>query len=352
MNNRNKIFIALLVVILLLTGIGVWFVSFQSTNRVQSLNGKRPSASESKKQTAIDASNPSGTNALLPHTEKEKQDAKKRYEEEIRIREESVKSTKEQFRTPIIFYGKVIDENDQPVVGAEIKYSCNSIDVTLTQEVHYDGKVYSDASGMFKIDGIRGIDLGFQLSHPDYYNSVKNRTLVGYARGRDPNVPETPEAAWIFRMYKKKNPIAMVSGSGGVKVPPNGTPGIISCGKYGRLQAEYLGNPPPTYTGKPFEWLVRLSVPNGGIMEAGPEFNFEAPMSGYQPFIEINMKNTQQGWVESVRKNYFISFGQNFSRMNIYVNSGKEAFVSIDYLINPTLGDRNLESDPKKVIRQ
>lgn len=287
----------------------------------------------------------------IPITPAEQKEAKKRNEEEMRIREESVKNTRKQFRTPIVFFGKVIDEKNQPVVGAKVKYSANSIDPTLTQEVHYEGEVYSDAAGKFKIDGIMGVALGLnEVTHPGYYASTKNKDGAGYAMGRDPQVPDTEGKAWVFRMYKKKNPVALLSGSGGIKVPVNGTSGAIRLGSKDQLQVEAWASPPPKYTGKPFDWRVRLSVPGGGIVESTEEFNFEAPHSGYQPSIEIDMPSGKQGWSESVRKTYILKLGATYARMSTYVNSGQQVFVSVNYFINPN-GDRNLEYDPHKAIK-
>jgi hypothetical protein len=342
MSDRNKMLAGIFVLALLGLVLWIWFAP-PSPETVQPLS-PQPSPVESK------ATLPSSIPPIIT-TPVQMQEAKRLYEERVRIREESVKDTRLQFRTPIVFYGKVIDEKDQPVVGAEVKYGSNSIDPTLTKEVTYEGKVYSDNTGMFKIDDIKGVAVGFEITHPDYYASVKNRTLAGYAMGRDPNVPDTAEKAWVFRMYKKKEPIALISGSNGIKVPVNGTLGTIRLGAQGQMQVEAWASPPSQYTGKPFDWRVRLSIPGGGIIESNEEFNFEAPQNGYQSSIEINMPSGKDGWTESVRKTYILNLGGTYARMNTYVNSGKQIFVSVNYLINPTPGSRNLEYDPTKQIK-
>lgn len=340
MSDRNKFLGGMFVLALLVLGFWIWFVP-TSPEAIQP--PPQPLPVESK--AAIPSSIP-----RIPITPAEQKEVRKRNEEEVRIREESVKNMRKQFRTPIVFYGKVIDEKNQPVVGAQVKYSANSIDPTLTQEVHYEGEVYSDAAGKFKIDGIMGVALGLnEVTHPGYYASTKNKDGAGYAMGRDSKVPDTEEKAWVFRMYKKKEPVALIVGSGGIKVPVNGTSGVIRLGAQSQLQVEAWASPPPKYTGKPFDWRVRLSVPGGGLIESTEEFNFEAPLSGYQSFVEIDMPSGKEGWTESVRKTYILNLGNTYARMSAYVNSGKQVFVSVNYLINPT-GHRNLEYDPAKKI--
>ena len=104
-------------------------------------------------------------------------------------------------RTPIVFYGRVLDEKELPVEGAKVVYTANTIDFTLTFEGHVEREVYSDAQGRFEISGLRSRGMGFEVSHSDYYASGKNRTGVSYAGDRDPNIPDTPDKAWVFRMY-------------------------------------------------------------------------------------------------------------------------------------------------------
>jgi hypothetical protein len=336
MNSKKKFISGIILLILLGSILWIWLAPSHEASQESAIKEK--------------SSIPTVANPSLTSEERERQELKKRYEEEDRIREADRQALKSKWRTPIVFYGKVIDEKDQPVVGAEIKYSCNSIDATLTQEEHYEGKAYSDAEGMFKIEGIKGIALTLnEVTHADYYASTKNKDGIGYALGRDPNVPDVPEKAWVFRMYKKKVPVALISGSEGLKASINGAPGVIRLGRQGQVQVEAWANPPAAYTGKSFDWRVRFSVPGGGIIESTQEFNFEAPQNGYNPSVEINMTSSQKNWAESVRKTYILNLGKAYARMNVYVNAGQQIFVSADYLINPT-GSPNLEYDPTKKI--
>lgn len=56
-------------------------------------------------------------------------------------------NSNDEWLTPIEFYGKVVDQNGQPVVGAEIDFGTN--DLSPTGSSNYKGA--SDTNGLFSI---------------------------------------------------------------------------------------------------------------------------------------------------------------------------------------------------------
>ena len=249
----------------------------------------------------------------------------------------------EMWRTPIVFFGRVLDEQELPVSGAKIEYSTNTIDVTLTQEGHIQATVYSDAKGLFEISGIRSRDVGFQVTHPDYYSSGKNRTVVSYAGDRDRNIPETPNKAWVFRMYKKRNPVKLVNSSAGGHAQMDGSALIIKLDKYSQIRAEGKSSKPKVWDGKPFDWEVRLSVPNGEIMECTDEVTFNAPADGYKPEFRILMSKDDKNWKTDIERSFYIKSGNVFGKVNAFVSTYHDLYLSVHYTINPE-GSMNLES--------
>ena len=221
------------------------------------------------------------------------------------------------WRTPILFYGRVLDEKGMPVSGAKILYSANTVDFTLTFEGHIEAAVYSDTQGQFKISGFKSRCIGFQLSHPDYYESGKNRTLASYAGDRDPNIPDTPEKAWVFRMYKKRNPAKLVNSSGGGHGRMDGIPLSINLGKHGQIRTEGMWSKPQVWDGKPFDWEVRLSIPNGEIQECTDEVTFEAPTEGYKPEFKVTMSKDDKPWTTELTRSFYIKSGNMFGRIDM-----------------------------------
>jgi len=94
-----------------------------------------------------------------------------------------------------------------------------------------------------------------------------------------------------------------------------------------------------------FDWKLQLSVPNGGLVGTDDEFAFQAPESGYQTPIVIDMPATNQNWVSEVRTKYYIQLPDgNYGRIDFYLLPHNGVFT-VNTTINPT-GSRNLEPAP------
>jgi hypothetical protein len=258
-------------------------------------------------------------------------------------------SSAELWRTPILYYGKVVDESNQPIPGVMVSFNTSSVNEALTSEQYDTGTVMTDDRGIFKIDGVRGIGMVFQLSHPNYYTDPKNLTdydIRDYPK-KGP-LPNTEETALIFRMHSKGNPVPLVHRVGGVNVPLNKTPTeLILRGQdykqqIGELVVEASGSPPPQYDQQPFDWDAKISVPGGGLLEFTNPYDFTAPDSGYQPTVELAFPKELVGWTDTVSKSYFVKLPSGFARLNVYIGAKSPLFFSIDYDYNPD-GSANLE---------
>ena len=86
-----------------------------------------------------------------------------------------------------------------------------------------------------------------------------------------------------------------------------------------------------------------MEIPDGGFVEEKDEFPFEAPESGYQPVMEFNFQQGQADWIENLKKDYYIKFGNppRYGRLHFDTSISKEG-VRLTYAINPN-GSRNLE---------
>lgn len=70
---------------------------------------------------------------------------------------------------PIEFYGKVVDENTNPVSGANVSFIYNRFSYP---EASFTTNTVSDSSGLFSLSGVKGSTLGVQVQKDGYY-SVK-----------------------------------------------------------------------------------------------------------------------------------------------------------------------------------
>lgn len=254
------------------------------------------------------------------------------------------------WRTPLLYYGKVVDENSQPIPGVQVSYAGNSINESLTEEVRNEGVVITDDHGIFKIDGIFGIGLMFQLYHPDFYPYPDNPTGFDVrSPPRNGVIPDSESNAQVFRMHRKGRSVALIYRYGGFHAPCDGSIAIFPL--RGRVRSEILGQLRIQgwinngAQGAPFSWKLRLSLPEGGIVEKTNYFDFVAPDSGYSESVDVEVSHS-----ESVRKEYFLRVPGGYLRFKLRVIMGDDMFVFGEYFFNPDQS-RNLELDPNQVIQ-
>jgi hypothetical protein len=107
------------------------------------------------------------------------------------------------WKSPLVYFGKVVDESNQPIADVQISYIAKTMNESR-EEVHIVGTAKSDGRGIFKIDGVNGISLILQLSHPNYYPYPENPT--GFDKRNIPKkgyFSDSEEKADLFRMHSK-----------------------------------------------------------------------------------------------------------------------------------------------------
>jgi hypothetical protein len=250
-------------------------------------------------------------------------------------------------RSPLLFYGKVVDESNRPIGGVQVSYTAHTVSESK-EDVFNTGAVTSNDRGIFKIDGTNGIGLILELSHSNYYPYPDNST--GFDKRSLPRkgyFSDSEEKAELFRMHSKGHPVPLVRRADGVNVPLNETPTLLAfrgsdSHTIGQLVIEASGTPPPRYNQQPFDWDVKISVPDGGLIEYTNRFDFIAPDNGYQSSIEFAFPKETNGWTDTISKNYFVKLPSGYARLNIYIGAKNPLFFSIEYDYNPD-GSKNLE---------
>ncbi len=99
-----------------------------------------------------------------------------RYEQRLRERAEAEERGRDEWRAPIEFYGKVVDENEMPVAEAKIQFSAN--DLSMEGTSYY--QAISDSEGLFSIAGIKGKLLVVRITKEGYYTSKRDNISFEY----------------------------------------------------------------------------------------------------------------------------------------------------------------------------
>jgi hypothetical protein len=254
-----------------------------------------------------------------------------------------------EWKMPIDFYGRVIDENEQPVSGAKVKAQWSN----LSNKGASDEEVTSNDEGFFSITGKTGRSITIRVSKDGYYTQSRQRIDFEYAAFWDANYYKPdPANPVLFRLRKRNGVEGVITGETIPPLPANGTPvrldlfegGAIS--SQGQLEISATTNT-EDYPPRVFDWSATIAVPNGGLVEHNLEFPFQAPEDGYQPSVEFQMWANAPDWRHSVEKNYFIRFGSPSIYGRIRVRfSGSSQNASVIYVVNPT-GSRDLEEKEK-----
>src|SRR5689334_17721409 len=116
-------------------------------------------------------------------------------------RKKTVAKVAAMLATPITFYGKVVDQNGEPIPGANVDYG--TIDKFDESGSDYQSK--SDENGGFSITGINGAVLTVGVRKAGYYNiHGKSDAAFAYGVGVDPTrkAPPTKDNPAMFVLQR------------------------------------------------------------------------------------------------------------------------------------------------------
>ena len=251
-----------------------------------------------------------------------------------------------EWRMPINFYGRVLDENEQPVPGAKVEFSWTD----LSQAGSSQSQTTTDAQGSFSLLNQTGRNLEVRVSKQDYYTPKQHQISFDYAGFWEANYHKPdPQNPVVFHLRRKHHGDLLSRGEIRRIIPPNGTPvrfDLLNGGRVspdGQLEIAAITNT-EKYPPKIFNWRASIVVLGGGLIEYTDEFPFEAPETGYQPNVDFDMPANAQDWKRLIEKSYFIRFGSppKYGRINIRLNGASQK-ASVSYWVNPT-GSRNVEA--------
>lgn len=250
------------------------------------------------------------------------------------------------WRTPISFYGRVVDETNRPVEGAAINFGWT--------DTSFDGysraSTISDSNGFFMLEGRTGKHLSVKVSKEGYYAFKSNRDSFFYAGENENFIPSIHEPV-IFRLKKKGVGEELITFERDFRISKNGEPvrvdlstGRIAAAGQGDVVVECWTNDQGKKNGERYDWHCRVSVPGGGLVPSTNQFDFVAPVGGYLPFDEINMPTTlESGWQRNAERKYFLKTSSgNYARIKLKMIAGGGHFFALESALNPNQS-RNLE---------
>lgn len=239
-----------------------------------------------------------------------------------------------QWKMPINFWGRVVDESNNVVFGANVHFVWNDLSANGTS----DADTKSDGNGFFSLLGRRGKGMTVTVSKDGYYDTSSSRQSFEYAQPESRFIPD-PNRPVVFYLRKKHGGAELVSTNAEITLAVGK---VISfpLNAQTTLQIELLTNAPMWQK----QWATHVSVINGGIQPAIEEFPFEAPPEGYESELELNLDTPKPpAWMNLYQGGeFYIKTANGYGRLELKMISGKN-FMEISFLLNPS-GSTNLES--------
>jgi hypothetical protein len=261
-----------------------------------------------------------------------------------------------QWKMPIEFYGKVIDQFGQPVATAEVVLGWTTVigpipDPKIT--------VFTDTDGRFKLKEIQGKILLVNVSKNGYDYTSDSQGDFEYAFFYQDNfhVPD-PNNPVIFRLQKLMGAEPMYKYLSYGKIPLGGTSLVYSVEKgkitnQGDLAFSVLVGESNRY-GSEFSVTIQ-GLNDASCVFSDEEFLFKAPEIGYRGSLTVDHKLTASNYDPAQILRFYVRTGTGkYAAIDAKVTllgdlSGANFRVIVYY--NPS-GSRNLEFDQNKWINR
>lgn len=252
--------------------------------------------------------------------------------------------------TPIVFYGKVVDQDGDPVPDANVGYGL----LDKFNESGSVGKSKADSRGSFQISGVRGAVISVSV-YKDGYHFIEDLSKGSFAYGYGTDVytkpPPTKDDPAIFVLHRLGTSARLVKiSSRQFEIPKNG--GKVSI----NLSDAGVSNPDLVITStvgemvdRRYDWKYELIVPEGGIIVRSGGLKFEAPEGGFPPTFVVSHRASDADWKNGAELSFFLKVrGGRFARINArFYPRDYRNLVVLESHLNPEPGNRNLVDDLK-----
>jgi hypothetical protein len=274
---------------------------------------------------------------------------------------------------PIVFYGRVGEQDGTPVSGAtiDLRISSSNSHPLSENDLHKSQQFQkvTDDNGLFSIDGYTGLFLEVQAISKDGFRSdLKVSRFFHYSPKYEPGERHYPDPAnpVLFYMWKKGLSTAVVEREIDFRLHVDNRPVTIDLltGKWqpgrvdsGDLQVSLKRQEGLLYPKPPYDWEFEIKAVNGGIVETNDVFLYQAPETGYRNEYKYSFRSANVPGGADAKKKYYVRGrdGSFFASLDVEVHSNgdsrDEAWggIRIHCLLHPW-GSRNLEPDKSKKL--
>lgn len=279
--------------------------------------------------------------------------------------EEQMQAITDEINAPMSFFGKVLDQNNQPIPGATVRFNTRSaimIGPRSSQTKMTEWEKVTDADGRFSLTEASGDVLCIEaLEKPGYETSPKISTAYIFS-GRSSEELHHPDVGnpVIFRMWKRQGADRLATADKFYGLAPDNRIYTIDLLNHRKTEGETpdgdlrvrMKRPPQIEPRSKFPWEVTIEAVEGGLIETKDEMMNLAPEKGYAPRYELRMDPAEPDWVPQLKKQFYLfSRGKLYTRFTVEFlpDYNDKSVFAIKYFLNPT-GSRNLEFDERQLL--
>jgi hypothetical protein len=262
-----------------------------------------------------------------------------------------------QWKMPIEFYGKVVDQFGEPVTAATVVFGWTTV---IGPTPDPEQRVLSGLDGRFELTGVQGKSLSIDILKQGYdrtHNSFGSFEYAAFYQN-DFHVPD-PNNPVVFRLHKtmEAEPLYVFSPYG--YITPGGEPLILNV-ESGKIASQgdlafsvVLGDETDRYGS---DFIVTMRGLNGaGFVFSDEEFLAQAPESGYQNTFTVTHKINDPNYKPKQALRFYVKTSNgHYASVGVTVKLwGDLSKADFDAGIhfNPS-GSRNLEFDQNKWINR
>ena len=262
-----------------------------------------------------------------------------------------------QWKMPIEFYGKVVDQFGEPIPDAKILFQWTTV---VGKVPDPEQQSWSGTDGRFELRNVQGKTLAVKVSKPGYTRTEDWAQGFEYAAFYQENFyVADPTNPTLFHLRKEieTEPLYLFKASD--RLALNDHPRILelASGKmtaYGDFSFALKTLNRPNDSSSNF--FVEIGALNGsGLILTKEEFPIRAPVSGYKTFLSIdygqkNLDDNRQLSFTFYAKTHDDHYGLVFVEASMPSNEGSTVIRTV-VRYNPS-GSQNLEFDHTKWINR
>ncbi len=340
--SKSKRILILVAILLLACGVAVWLLTRISATHSSAQNfSSAPLSPVRQRQPSPESKTITNGYQQLSLKTMSRDEAIKVYVARLRG------DNKADWKMPIDFYGKVIDENNRPVAGAKIMWQWNTIDAA-------SGTAYkdttSDTNGLFSLTNQRGKILGVRVEKEGYYTVDGGQGAVSfeYATPASPMYYE-PDSNHpvIFHLHTKGlNATRLLHWKRDVALNAKNQKALdLETGKTTEGQPHSLFIEVLTNNSRigSIAWSARVSVIDGSLQTYTEQFPFTAPDGGYQSIIDLNLDTPKPSDMEGFQgAAFYVQTPKGYGRFEVRMLLGEHS-IEVEGYFNPDPTSRSLE---------